>query len=98
MVNRNPDVYPCPEKFLPDRWLDMKPNAFSFLTFNAGPRSCVGQGMALLQSKMTIALMMQNFTISKDPSRKVNYDANLTMPIRDGLFVHLTARDNNECN
>ena len=92
MLNRNADVYPCPEAFLPDRWLDIKSNAFAYPTFNAGPRACLGQGMAMLEIKMTIAFILQKFTVSKDPSRKVSYEADFTLPVRDGLFVHLTPR------
>ena len=92
MLNRNADVYPCPEAFLPDRWLDIKPNAFAYPTFNAGPRACLGKGMAMLEIKMTIALILQKFTVSNDPSRKVSYEADLSLPVRDGLFVHLTPR------
>ena len=93
VLNRNADVYPCPEKFLPDRWLEMKPNAFAYPTFNAGPRTCLGQAMAVLEIKMIIALMMQKFTISNDPSRKVSYNPDLTMPVHHGLFVHLAPRN-----
>lgn len=41
--HRNPEVYPQPEAFVPQRWFDptevMKLN---FLPFSSGPRACVG--------------------------------------------------------
>lgn len=41
--HRNPQVYPQPEEFIPDRWFEpteeMKVN---FLPFSAGPRACIG--------------------------------------------------------
>ena len=45
-AHRDPKVFPYPEEFLPERWLDgscggkkAKPNLF---TFGGGPRECVG--------------------------------------------------------
>jgi len=47
-VHTNPDIFPDPFKFSPDRWL--QPNAKELetyiVTFSKGPRSCIGMNMA----------------------------------------------------
>jgi len=40
------DLYPEPECFKPERWFHLKPSAFEYLPFGAGPRMCLGAGFA----------------------------------------------------
>lgn len=44
-IQRNTDVYPDPEAFVPERWLaeDASQQHKSFNVFSTGPRSCIGQ-------------------------------------------------------
>src|SRR5262249_7350475 len=38
LTNRNPDIYPQPDRFLPDRWGTINPSPFEYSVFSAGPR------------------------------------------------------------
>ncbi len=41
--HRDPNVYPDPLTFEPERWFDATPEMkLNFLPFSAGPRSCIG--------------------------------------------------------
>lgn len=46
MLHRNPNVFPEPEKFIPERFLEQKShdkkNAFSYVPFSGGYRNCIG--------------------------------------------------------
>jgi len=65
-VHWDPNIWPNPQAYDPTRFLkpDQKPDPFSFLPFIAGPRNCLGQGIALLESKIVISLLVQRFRFS----------------------------------
>ncbi|NXP94914.1 CP11A protein, partial [Passerina amoena] len=41
-MGRDPAVFPRPERFLPQRWLQAGPKPFLGLGFGFGPRQCLG--------------------------------------------------------
>lgn len=47
MLHRNPNVFPEPEKFIPERFSEQKShdkkNAFSYVPFSGGYRNCIGK-------------------------------------------------------
>ncbi|CRK99482.1 CLUMA_CG012801, isoform A [Clunio marinus] len=62
---RDPDIFPDPLKFDPERFCKKSKNfhPFSSLPFGGGPRYCLGMRLGLLQIKLAIALMIHNFDI-----------------------------------
>ncbi|KAL4197308.1 hypothetical protein AMTRI_Chr04g187650 [Amborella trichopoda] len=51
------------EKFDPNRFSEGSEKALgSFFPFGKGPRACVGQKLALLESKILMAMILQNFS------------------------------------
>ncbi|ODM87176.1 putative cytochrome P450 4p3 [Orchesella cincta] len=51
-IHKNPEIYPNPEEFIPERFspqeIQRRPQ-YSFLTFSAGPRKCIGFKFAMMQ-------------------------------------------------
>ncbi|CAG8451840.1 99_t:CDS:2 [Ambispora gerdemannii] len=56
---------PDAEKFVPSRWLDptltTKLSNFNYLPFLTGPRSCIGNKVALNEFKVFLAVLIRNF-------------------------------------
>ena len=54
-----------------------------FPVFQAGPRVCLGQAMAVFEAKLVAALLLQEFTFSMDPAEaaKVTYSMTITMAV-----------------
>lgn len=90
VLNRNEQLYPDPESFKPDRWATLSPSAFQYPTFNGGPRLCLGQNMAILEMKILMSMILQNYRIALKPDHHpVRYNPTITMPVKNGLFIHL---------
>jgi len=57
--------WPQPMSFKPERFTDPKshPAPYTFLPFVDGPRNCLGQYLAMLESKMVISLISQRYDL-----------------------------------
>lgn len=64
----DPKNFPDPEKFLPERWSNAElMSPFSFLTFSAGPRNCIGEKLAMLEIKIMLIEFVRLFGLSINP-------------------------------
>ncbi len=86
-------IWNNPNEFTPERFLNegSNPSPFKFIAFQAGPRTCLGKNMAMLEMKYVISklLLEFKFEIAQDPST-VTYKSTITHPILNGLFVKTT--------
>jgi cytochrome P450 family 135 len=46
LVHRRPDVYPEPERFRPERFLERPPGTYTWIPFGGGVRRCLGAAFA----------------------------------------------------
>ncbi|KAF5753349.1 putative unspecific monooxygenase [Helianthus annuus] len=86
-------------EFRPERWLsddgkkfEMK-DQFRFVSFNAGPRICLGKDLAYLQMKSIAAAVLLRHRLSVVPGHRVEQKMSLTLFMKYGLKVDLHPRD-----
>lgn len=93
-IHHDPEYYPDPEKFDPDRFNDentKKRNQYTFLPFGEGPRNCVGLRFGMLQAKLGLATVLQNFkfTLSKKSVVPLEFLAEtLILTTNGGFYMH----------
>ncbi|XP_012136792.2 cytochrome P450 6a2-like [Megachile rotundata] len=77
-IQMDPDIYPEPEVFDPNRFLDENVkdrHAMFYLPFGDGPRNCIGARFAKIQSKVAMIKIFSNFKVDVcDKTMKYNRD------------------------
>jgi len=73
-AHRNPTVFPSPESFLPERWLETGDNQEKLeamnrhmMPFGTGSRVCGGQNLAQMVLRIAIAAIARNFDVVSPP-------------------------------
>ena len=55
IIQRQPDIWPDPDRFDPDRFNQTDRPALALLPFSVGPRNCIGEGLARLEMQIHLA-------------------------------------------
>ncbi|PVG04548.1 cytochrome P450 [Serendipita vermifera] len=61
-IQRNPRYYPEPERFRPSRWYNAEFDD-AFTQFSVGPRKCIGQKFALVESVCFLANILRHYEV-----------------------------------
>lgn len=86
-MHRDPTIFPSPETFLPDRWLETADNAEQLtlmsqymMPFGVGTRMCGGQNLAQIMIRVVLTSVVRNFNIVAPPETNEK-----SMDIRDAF-------------
>ena len=70
LTHRRADLYPEPERFRPERFLERQYSAFEYLPFGAGPRRCLGMAFAEFEMKVVLATILSRWELTL-PDRRL---------------------------
>jgi cytochrome P450 len=65
LTHRLASVYPEPEAFKPERFLDVKPDPYAWFPFGGGARRCLGMTFSLHELKIVLATMLTSVELRK---------------------------------
>ncbi|KAH0812531.1 hypothetical protein GEV33_010259 [Tenebrio molitor] len=66
-IQRDPEHYPDPEKFDPERFSEENKKTrhpYTFLPFGEGPRICIGLRFGMVQTKVGLTILLKNYKFS----------------------------------
>lgn len=81
-------------EFKPERWISNKGSikhepSYKFLAFNAGPRTCLGKHMSLIQIKATAIAIISNYDIQPVEGHVVVPDSSVILRMKRGFKVRV---------
>lgn len=89
-LHRDPRWYPQPDEFRPERWLDEQPKrAFTYLPFGIGPRICIGQHFAMMETVLGLATILRQFRFGDASSRHAEVNPWITLRPRQPIRLYL---------
>ncbi|MDZ8051205.1 MAG: cytochrome P450 [Aulosira sp. ZfuVER01] len=64
LAHRRQDVYPQPDEFRPERFLEKQFSPYEFLPFGGGARGCIGQALATFEMKLVLATILSKYQLA----------------------------------
>lgn len=93
MLHRREDIYPEPERFRPERFLEHTPGKYEWIPFGGGVRGCFGAGLAMAEMKIILGtLFRQAQLVAADPRDEPIVRRGVGFSPSEGARVVVTAR------
>jgi cytochrome P450 len=84
------DLFPEPEQFRPERFLDAKPDTYAWIPFGGGVRRCIGAAFAEYEMRIVLREFVQRAELSApDPKPEKVKVRNITLAPGKGTMVSL---------
>jgi cytochrome P450 len=93
LVHHDPDIYPDPFAFRPERFLEEPPGTYTWIPFGGGRRRCLGASFAMLEMKVVLRAALSRYTIEPAAELERTRRRAITISPRRGARVVLLARN-----
>jgi len=80
LVHRRADLYPEPDAFRPERFLEKPPGTYTWIPFGGGARRCIGAGFAQLEMRAVLSTLLAR-------TRPRAAEPEDEPPVRQGLLI-----------
>jgi cytochrome P450 len=90
-IHHDPNLYPEPDQYIPDRFIERNYSPFEFLPFGGGHRRCLGSGLSDFEMRIALAEIVTHWEF--EPSmveREIRHD--IAMGPKNGVPLHIKSR------
>jgi cytochrome P450 len=89
LIHTDPEIYPDPLAFQPERFLDSPPGTYTWTPFGGGRRRCLGASFAMLEMQAVISAVLRTRDLhplgGPEPARRRNISVRPGRGARVGL-------------
>jgi cytochrome P450 len=68
LIHHDPDIYPEPHAFRPERFVGRQPGTYTWIPFGGGRRRCLGASFALLEMKIVLRAVLTRYDLTPGTS------------------------------
>ncbi|BDI29468.1 cytochrome P450 [Capsulimonas corticalis] len=94
-VQRSAQYFADPDAFIPERWLDgsqARLPKYAYFPFGGGPRVCIGQNFAVMETTLLLATIAARFRLEGSPDQDISPWATMTLRPPPGILMRLAER------
>lgn len=92
-IHHDPDLYPEPNKFIPERFIERTYNRYEFLPFGGAHRRCLGAALSEYETRIALAELVLHWEFKPAViERDTRHD--VAMGPKYGVPLHILARRN----
>jgi cytochrome P450 len=93
LIHHDPDIYPDPFAFRPERFLEESPGTYTWIPFGGGRRRCLGAAFAMLEMKVAMRAALKRYTVQQTGEFERTRRRAITISPRRGANTVLLPRE-----